>query len=212
MSSPFAPAMRLHPNVSFARNCPVDLAAAGIEEALADDGLFLLMEDDPTPPARTVRLATIDPTWTGIWDSQAQPELGWPDGDPATSLAQGLSAATDAVVLSLYSTDSVWGYLLHRAGLLVDRFATDPRQLADDFDLDLADPDGLFRGDPGCVRALLEPGHADEELVESLSSGDEALLAFLALLGLPTSITLDAASLTPVERDLMLALRFAERL
>jgi len=211
MTDPFGAATRLAPNVSFVRDCPVDLVAAAVEEALADDGMFLLMDDDPAEAARTVRIAAVTEAWTGVWDSNAPPVPGWPDGDPATSLAQGLSAAADATVLSLFSTHGIWGYLIHRAGLRVDRFATDPRRLAAEYELELADPDGLFRGDLARLRALAGQAASDEQLAGVLGSGDEALLEFLDLLGLPTSITLDSASLTPVERDLMLTLRFAAR-
>lgn len=200
----------------FVHAVPVDLVSHGIEEALAQDDLYLLMDGDPTPATRTIHVAQIEASWVAVWDPRAVPGEGFPDGDPGSSLAQGLSAAVSTDVLHLFGYASGfadgWGYILYKSGLAVDRFASDPRRLAVAFEIEDEDVDGLFRGAPAELAHLLVPERTEEELTATLLSGEESMHAFLECLGIPPGVTTSERALTRTERELTLTLRFAERL
>lgn len=204
--------MLKRPAAYFVRADAVDATARALEEALGLDGLSLLDEDDDEALAtRTIHMAQVTADWIGVWDSAAHPHEGWPDGDPATSLARGLSATGDTDVIYLWGIARLWGYFLYRRGLAVDQFASDAHILAAEVELEEADVDGRYRGDLARLLPFAGPDVTEEDLASALTSGDEALYAFLHLIGLPTGVALSMDALAPAERELTLRMLFAPR-
>ncbi|MFN7970734.1 MAG: hypothetical protein U0166_00020 [Acidobacteriota bacterium] len=94
----------------------------------------------------------------------------------------------------------------------MDHFASDPRRVAGAFDVDPAEASTHLRGDVTQLRRILEdPATPEEDVVSVLTSGEDALLSFLGLAGIPTGIGLSERSLTELERGHCLALSFSER-
>ena len=201
----------LRPAIYLVRGQFVDRLAQAVEEALVDDGFYLLMDDERERSTRRIYLAQVTEAWLAVWDQAGVPAPGFPEGDPATSLARGMSAAGDAEVLYLWGLPPIWGYLLYKRGVTLDRFASDTRLFQAEVTLEHDDVDGMYRGRTEHLLPFLAPERTEEDLASSLISGDDSLLSFLEALGIPPSITLDAASLTDLEKDLLLTLDFAPR-